>query len=210
MIPPFYANPDDTHCWQSCLRMVLECFRPGDRRSWVEWDRLTGKKEGKWTWPIRGIYEMQKLGFEVLNWTAFDYRRFSEEGEAYLIEWFGKEAAAEQIKNSDIPYEIENARELISIVGPTKIPEIADLNRLLQEGYLLICNVNHKALHDKLGYQGHFVTIYGVMEDQIQLHDPGPPPREGLAINVTLFEKAWTITSLRDRNVMAFREKSHV
>ena len=42
---PFFGNPDDTHCFQAVIRMLLKYQFSELEYSWSELDRLTGKKE---------------------------------------------------------------------------------------------------------------------------------------------------------------------
>ena len=188
--------------------MVLEFFQPEEQMSWEQWAKITGKKEGLWSWTLKGILEMEERGFDVLLIEDFDYTRFAELGTGYLKERFGDEIAKEQDKNSDIPFEMQTAKQLLHIVPPPQIPSLKDLKRLLNEGYLVICNVNSKSLNEEEGYEGHFVTIYDLTPSHVILHDPGPPAYESREVSVPVFMKAWEISSERDRNIMAFKPRA--
>lgn len=204
---PFFPNPDTTHCYQSCLRMILKQFRPFEKYSWAELDRLTGKKPGLWTWSLLGLIEMEKMGFEVVDWEDFDYARFSVEGEPYLRERFGDEVADMQIKFSDLPYEMENAKKLLPFIGEPRSPKLADVAEHVSDGFLAICNVNLYSLNCQPGYSGHFVLVYEIDDEFVYMHDPGPPAAPSRKVAIADFEKAWAVTSERDRNMMAFRPK---
>jgi len=43
---PFYPNPDNTHCFQAVIKMILKYYFPKEEYSWKELEKLTGKKEG--------------------------------------------------------------------------------------------------------------------------------------------------------------------
>lgn len=158
---PFFANtPDDTHCFQAALRMVLKYYFPMKDYSWENLEKFTAKKEGLWTWAMQGLINMQKLGFDVIVREDFDNQQFIDKGEEYLKEKFGKDVAAEQIKHSDIEQEREIAKEYVILFGAKGIPASFDeLKQFIDDDYLVIANVNSQALNNKEGYVGHFVVI---------------------------------------------------
>ncbi len=42
---PFFANPDDTHCFQACIKMMFAYFEPEKEFSFDYLDKLSGKKK---------------------------------------------------------------------------------------------------------------------------------------------------------------------
>jgi len=204
---PFYSNtPDDTHCFQAVIRMVLKYFLPKQEYSWKQLEKMTAKKKDLWTWPMQGLMNLKKIGFDVINMEDFNYGRFSREGNKYLIEKFGKEVGESQIKHSDILQERRIAKEFVKVFGEeTTLPAITDIKKLLRKGYLVVCNVNSKALDDKGGYTGHFVLVFGFDGENLYLHDPGLPPRKNRKVPIKRFIKAWAYPSAREKNLQAFR-----
>ncbi len=202
---PFYPNPDNTHCYQCCLRMVLKYYYPTREYSWDELDKLTGKRSWKWTWSLLGMVHMQKLGFDVRCWDSFDYKTFSEKGERYLIEKFGIKDASILIFHSDIIYERQVAGVYAPYIKKTPPPDFSHIRQLLDEGFIIVCGVNLNALNAQKGYAGHFVVVYGMANQQIYLHDPGPPAMAARQIPAALFDKAWSYPTVNDRTILAFR-----
>jgi len=204
---PFYPNtPDDTHCFQAAIRMVLKYFLPEKEFSWQQLEKMTAKKKDKWTWSMRGMLNLKKMGFDIVNMEDFDYIRFSKEGGKYLIEKFGKEVGEAQIKNSDIPQEMKIAKEFIKVFGNRfKVPSLNDIKRLLAQGYLVKCSVNYFTLYGKKGYAGHSVLVYDTDEKNIFLHDPGRPPKRNLKVSLKRFIKAWAYPTAKEKNLIAFR-----
>lgn len=192
---PFYPNtPDDTHCFQAALRIVLGFFQPQQDYSWEELDQISAKKEGLWTWPLAGMLELKDKGFDVVLIEKFDYGRF------------GEEVAHAQIKHSDIQQERRFAIELgRKIDVDRRIPNIGDIVALMKRRFIVICNVNSRKLNRKKGYAGHFVVITGYRDGKLILHDPGLPPFKDRAVSKTRFEKAWQYPNVAVKNVMAFR-----
>jgi hypothetical protein len=204
---PFYSNtPDNTHCFQACLKMVLKYFLPECEFSWEKLEKMTAKKENLWTWPTAAILNLKKLGFDVIKIGDFDYERFAKEGEKYLIEKYGKEVAKAQVEHSDIAQEKDLARKLIKEFKPIKRPaSFDDINRLILEGYIVICNVNSRILNNKPGYAGHFIVITGIENKKIILHDPGLPPYSNRKVSKILFERAWAYPSENEKNLIALK-----
>lgn len=204
---PFYPNtPDDTHCFQAVLRMVLKYFLPHEEYTWKELDKMTAKKEGLWTWPMAALLELRRKGFEIASVEVFDYGRFAREGPDYLYEFLGDEVAQAQVEHSDIQQERRLAREFVQEVGVDKrIPSMTDIVTMMNDGYLVTCNVNSHALRNRPGYAGHYVLITGYGDSELVLHDPGLPPLKNRAVSAEVFERAWQYPNKTAKNVTGMR-----
>jgi len=205
---PFFPNPDDTHCFQACLRSVLKYFRFAEEYNWNSLEELSGKRPGKWTWPLHAISQLYKVGFQAEIISNFDYSKFIENPNEYLLSILGAELALQQVENSDIFYEVEVARKYSSLAGTPKIPSIEDLKAFHQRGFLTICNVNLPQLYGESGYLGHFVIPTAIGNDSIVFHDPGIqtnqfPPRENSTVAVEQFKQAWASSNF----VVGFKDK---
>jgi len=192
---PFYANPDEIHCFQACLSMVLKYFLPASNYTFEQLDELSGRKVGKWTWPLKALGELHNLGLEIEIVDNFDYEKFLVRPNEYLVEVCGPEGAAAQIANSDIPYEVETARLYSYLAGKPDRPTPEHLIKLIEGGSLPICHVNLAELHAQPGYIGHFVVVINANSDTIVIHDPGIateqyPPRENFSVSIETFRMA--------------------
>jgi hypothetical protein len=186
--------------------MVLKHYWPNKEYSWEELERITAKVEGLWTWPTAGMLWLQDNGFEVHDVEAFDYTTFVEKGENYLIELFGKAVAREQISHSDINQEIEYAKQIVKKgLCESRIPNLTELKKQLDEKYLLICNVNSRALNHKDGYAGHFVLLTGYTDFGFIMHDPGPPGVKNREVKFADFEYAWAYPNENAQNYIAIK-----
>lgn len=205
---PFLENPDNTHCFQCVLGMIQGYDFPDKTRTIEELVEFTGKKPGLWTWPTRGMVEMQQLGYEVVNWREFDYQAFASQGGDYLLERWGQEKGQAQIEHCDLVYEMENARQLASVLHTRQsLPTWEDIMDLVGDGFLVVCNVNSKALNGNPGYSGHFVLIYSIDDEKVEMHDPGPPAFQSRLVTRTDFSRAWEYPDEKGRNLMAFKLK---
>lgn len=207
---PFYSNtPDDTHCFQAALKMVLKFFLPDRDFSWEELDRITAKVDGLWTWPTSGLIWLNDKGFNVKNIETFNYKKFIQQGSQYLIDLYGNDVGGAQIKHSDIKQEIGLAGEFVEkIESEVRIPSSSEIVEFVQNGYLVICNINSKVLNKEEGYSGHFVLIKGTSDSGFTINDPGLPALENRTINFEEFERAWAYPNELAKNIIAIRYSS--
>ncbi len=186
--------------------MLLKQYLPDEDYSWQELEQLTGKKEDLYTWPLYGMLNLQEKGFEIIDIEDFDYHRFTKLGDEYLLERLGEEVGMDQIENSDIPYEINNAKLFLqSSENISQIPSIGDMKQLLANNYLIICNVNSDCLNGRDGYSGHFILVYHIDEERLYVHDPGPPAIPARILSYHEFTTAWAYPSEREQNLIAIR-----
>lgn len=205
---PFHANPDGTHCFQATLRMMLGCFFPERAFTWAELDAATAKQEGLWTWPMAGAVWLGELGLDVRVVEPFDYERFAREGEAYVLAYFGDEVGRRAVARTHIAEEIRHAEALVTRGQVARrVPSLEEVRALLDDGWLVGCNVNGRMLHDEPGWSGHFVVVTGHDPDGLTIHDPGPPPAADRRVEDALFDRAWSYPDERARNVLAVRRR---
>lgn len=204
---PFYGNtPDNTHCYQAALKMILKYFLPEKEFSWEELETITAKVEGLWTWPIASMLWLEQQGFQLINIEDFDYHQFIEKGGQYLIDEYGEEVGNSQIAHSDIVQEQKLSQELIKTIPILKrIPALEDIKKLLNQGYLITSNVNGRILNDKTGYAGHSIVITGFNKTNLNIHNPGLPPKENQKVPFEQFEKAWGYPDEKSKNILAIK-----
>lgn len=191
--------------------MVLEYYRPSEIFTWDELDTYTDKVDGMWTWPLAGMVWLDSIGFEIANIESFDYRFFVRDPHTYLKDYYGAEVAAAQEEHSNIAREVSHALKLLETLPSTlmqDLPTLELLKHYLDRGYLLICNVNSHVLHQRLGYTGHFVLVYGYSDDELFLHDPGLPGQASVHVSYDVFESAWSYPDKRARNMLTVRERA--
>jgi hypothetical protein len=204
---PFFPNtPDDTHCLQAVLKMILKYFEPKKDYSFEELDLLSDKVLGKWTWATRALVNLEKMGYKLANMEDFDYHNFSQNGKKYLIKKFGNKVAHQQMVHSDIEKEMVDAKEFIEIFGNNfVIPEIKDIKYFIDSGYLVGCNINANVLNKEPGYCGHFILIFGYDDQNLHIHDPGAPPISGRKVTWPDFLSAWAYPGHDNQNLTAFK-----
>ncbi len=203
----FYANTEDNlHCFQAVLKMVLKYFLPDQDFSWPRLDKMTARKSNLWTWPTAGALSLYKLGFSIVDMSSFDASKFAKQGKEYLIEFSGSEIGTKQAQMSNLAQEKKLAREYVNTLGiNTTTPTTSEIHHLINQGYLVTCNLNSKALYHKQGFAGHFIIILTINKDTITYHDPGLPPRPNHQADITNFTRAWEYAGKQSRNILAFK-----
>lgn len=188
--------------------MILGHFE-GREYSFKELDLLSGKLPGKWTWPTQTFLWLLKHGYEVRLIEEFSYEAFGLKGKDYILEIAGNEIAQAQELNSDIEREQHLALEFSKKgLVEYRIPTLEDINQLIKEGYLIICNINASMLYFDTGYSGHFIIPIEVTPHNVTIHDPGLPAKPSQVVPKTSFEKAWAYPNEKAKNIAAIRKKS--
>jgi hypothetical protein len=198
---PFYPNHKDaTHCYQACLKMMLKYFLPDRDFSWKELEEITDKKEGKPTWAMRGLMNLQKMGFDVKQITNFDQKAFAEKGLDFLKDRYGEEYAKLESERSDILAEQKTAQEFVKTgIAIQRVPTFADIEQYIDKGYLVICLVNDGQ---------HYILVYGYDKDHIYFHNPGLNGQEVDASRAWTRErhaKGWTNSEGEFGAIQAFK-----
>lgn len=204
---PFFSNtPDDTHCVQASLRMILKYFEPAEDYTWEELEVITGKNDAYWTWPLAMLLWLSEKSYDVRVKDLFDYDQFVAKGGQYIIDEMGEEVGNAQIKNSDIALEQERARLVADRISKvTELPTNIDIMNYLDDGYLVLCRVNSLALNGKKGYMGHSIVVKGFDDDGFIINDPGLPAMKNRRVDLQSFEKGWAYPNVYARNLTAIK-----
>src|SRR3990167_7953276 len=151
---PFYSNtPDDTHCFQAVLRMIIKYFQPDSDLTWEALDKMTSKPKGKWTWPMSGLIWLKSNGYDVIDVENFNYAEFINLGKTYLEKIYGSEVATAQELNSDIKRAQQESTDYCRVVNPeNRVAKYSEIIEALDQGYLVTCHVNSRTLNGKQGY----------------------------------------------------------
>lgn len=194
-IREFIGNEEDNlHCFQCCYRMASKYLT--DRKiSLQESEVETNFIEGKQTWPHAGILSFLKHDLEVCVIDGFDYISFSDDPYEYLKKYINNTEIFNSIlETSDLDKEKKLVSEILSnkrCCVETRIPTISDIQDNNTKDSIIIANVNYWTLLDKEGYDGHFVIIENISDDEVLLQNPGLPPLPSQAVKLENFLKAW-------------------
>jgi hypothetical protein len=209
--PGLVENDEDgTSCFIACSQMTLRTRKGGRVPSFPELDQVIHRKPGKYSWEYGMLTYFGDNGFDVKFVSSFDLERLVEEGNSYMYEYFGKEAAEDQISNSDMPQAIADVRAFLRSTGvdiQKRVPQRSDISGLLDQGFYLIPYVNQRILQADPGYVAHTIFVYGYSERGVRAHNPGPPATEASEIAWDLFIKAWSSPEEDARLLFAVRPR---
>jgi hypothetical protein len=201
-------DSDGKSCFLACSQMILRT-KPGTRvLSFEELGAVIHRRSGEYSWEYAMLTFFSQNGFEVKFISKFDLRRLCDEGNKYMYEFFGTEAAEDQIRNSNMTQALDDARLFLQSSGVQtlcKVPQLADIKQMLNDGFYLIPYVNQRIFQADEGYVAHTILIYGCSSRGVRMHNPGPPATEASEISWKLFEKAWSSPNVDARILFAVR-----
>lgn len=209
MVPPFHANPDNHHCLQCTLRMALETVRPG--RSWTidELDRLTLRRRGEGTWTHAAYLALGRLGVEARAYDRFDYAAFAADPLNTVLDTFPPRVAHAMAQGFDLVSAAGLARELLAQRPISIVSDPVDLTTvdgLVDDGWLVIANVDATILDGGERPSGHSLLVYDRTESAYIAHDPGTDGQGVASRHVPRhrFEAAWSFMGPEHRELLAF------
>lgn len=204
-------DTDGTSCFLACSQMVMRTKVGGKVLSFDELSKIIRRKEGEYSWEYAILNYLGLNNFDVKFVSTFDLRRFVGEKEKYMYEYFGKEAAEDQIVNSNMENAYADALSMIentSIDIDNRVPNIDDIKDLINDGFYLIPYINQRMFQADPGYVAHTIVVYGYSERGVRLHNPGPPATGASEVSWDLFMKAWSSPSEEARILFAVRPSS--
>ncbi len=188
--------------------MLLRTKLGGAVPSFDELSKIIHRREGMYSWEYGMLTYLSQVGFDVKFISEFDLRVSARKRTTICTNFFGAEAAEDQIRNSDMNQAIRDIEEFLRAPGPeidSRTPQISDVKNLLRDGFYLIPYVNQRIFQCDPGYVAHTIFVYGFSERGIRVHNPGPPATEAAEISWDLFEKAWSSPSQNARILFAAR-----
>lgn len=187
-------NPSDK-CVPAVVAMVLAYFMPERPFTLQEVEKLCGYVPGKGTWKPQLLLSLNELGFQTQWIEDFNHHKFAEDPESYLTTILDKDALDWQIKNSDLPKEADRIKQYLAKGLPLEQRKGTrqDIKDFLNNGWLVMLEVNENVIAGIPGYLGHVVLVVGYDDDNVTIHNPdgnnGNKPNQ--VITWGLLEQAW-------------------
>ena len=212
MRPPFFANPDAHSCLQSTLRMALSACGISPAPTHDEMVALTRKQPGEGTWTHGAYLALGALNVDARAIDSFDYESFVNDPTATVFRTFPEEIASAMAAGFDLVTAAGLATEMLEskpIPIERRSPSMQDIERFLEEGWLLIANVAARDAERSTGDVGHSVLIYRMNAAAVVFHDPGEHGRgtEGVAMLRGEFNQAWSYMGEGHRELIAVRAR---
>jgi hypothetical protein len=212
MRPPFHVNPDAHHCLQCTLRMAVGALRPDRPVDLDRLDALTARRPAEGTWTHAAYLALDALGLDGIAYDAFDYEAFARAPLPTVFRVFPNDVAIRMAVGFDLIAAAGLARDLLAshpIPIVPRAPTLNDVDRHLDDGWLLIANVDAAALDGASGASGHSVLVFDRDGDDLIVHDPGAsgvgtPDRR---LTRPDFERAWSFMGPQHRELLALRAR---
>lgn len=194
---PFVGNdekPSD-RCVPAVVAMVLAYFMPKRTFTMPEVEQICGYVSGKGTWKTQLLLSLHDLGFQTEWIEDFDHHKFIADPEGYLSTILDKEALDWQVANSDLPKEADRMKQYLAKGLPLEQRKGTrqDIKNYLDDGWLVMLEVNENVIAGIPGYLGHVVLVVGYDDDNVTIHNPdgnnGNKPNQ--VISWELLEEAW-------------------
>jgi len=206
---PFYKNDEEgNQCVQVAMKTVLKYFLKKDY-SLDKLDKLTGRREGKWTWTFQMVPVLHDLGLKVKFYSKEDIEPYLE-GEPFIRKHFGKDAG-KVLKHSDVDVIANSARNTLKYnVFEKKVLSFDEIEQHIKENHVSLVVIDHNKIVGKKGlYQGHFVVITGFDKDYVYYHEPGPKnPEPNKKILKEVFIEAWDANGTDNDIVIVFGRRN--
>lgn len=213
MVPPFRVNPDGFRCLQCTLHMALHHLVGAEAPDLDALDRATHRRPGEGTWTHAAYLALARFpALHAVAYDAFDYRAFAARPLPTLLNTFPPSVAVGMAQGFDLVAAAALARRLLDECPVDLVPQpptLRDVHRHLDEGWLLIANLNAAALDREPGITGHSVLVYDRDGSDLIAHDPGvdghgTPSRR---IAPAVFERAWSFMGDKNRELLAIRRR---
>lgn len=169
---PFYLNSiDNMHCAPAVFKALIEYYC-GEKLTWEAMDKLGHSIKGKGSWTTPYHLKLARCGVEVRVIESFDYRSFARDGKKYL-ESLGEKGKF-YINHSNWKEAMPYVNDFLDAVHfENRKANIEEMDRFLEQGYLVGVELNSLVINDRAGFMLHYVLIKQKQGNKYLVNDPG-------------------------------------
>mmetsp|Transcript_155268 Transcript_155268/g.275385 ORF Transcript_155268/g.275385 Transcript_155268/m.275385 type:complete len:614 (-) Transcript_155268:33-1874(-) len=175
---PFFRQTDPGSCLQTSMKMVLKWHFPNRDYSLKLLNEKTGRTDrGKWTCTPQALPALVTEGLDAHFYSDGPFEEFLSEGEEFVWKHYGDQIAPIYLRNADFE-SVQEAIKMLKSAGRYTIRklELHEMEMALAFNHVIILLVDYNKLFQATSgqprpYAGHFVTLTGVGNRHIQLHD---------------------------------------
>lgn len=177
------------------MGMILEGMT-GEHLTMSQLEALTNFQPGKETWQFPAILAFASRGLHVRSIEKFYPEVFAEDvAECFRMQGYSQEIIDRQFQlTPSLPAEQQRVKECLAnplITFDVRLPELQDVQQAVQQGGMVMVNLNSAALNNRPGYAGHFVVVHDFVDGQFIVDDPGLPGQQNRQVNMATFDRAW-------------------
>jgi ABC-type bacteriocin/lantibiotic exporter with double-glycine peptidase domain len=189
---PFFGNlPDDVHCMQACMKMILKYYFPNRDFSFKQIDKLIGLEERRlWSNPVQAAVVLHDLGLKVKFYTACDVKQFLKEGAFYIKKNYKDWKTI--LSHLDVNLVLRFTQKALER-GLLESKKLSwdTTESFFKKGNLIMLVINTNVFKDRKGYAGHFVLLTNIGKQFVEFHDPGLPPIPNRREDKRKFIQSW-------------------
>jgi hypothetical protein len=206
---PFYANTsgDGNQCYQVAMQSTLKYFL-GKEFSLEELDKLTRRKDGKWTATSQIVPTLYDLGLNVKLYSKSDLEP-ALAGESYLKKMFGDDYE-KVVKFIDVEVFVDSVKHLMKYgLFEKRILDMDEIEEHIRNDHVLLVPLDWSIILGRTGpYQGHFGVITGFDDENIYFHNSGPKdPEPDMKIPKGTFIRAWNANGTDNDIVVVYGKR---
>jgi len=160
---PFFYQSNSNNCIQTNMKMTLKHFSPGHEYDFQILDQLTGRSGDQWTWPAQAVKPMVDNCMDIYFYSTTPYKQITPE---FLKEFYGISDGVTMIAHTNWEV-LPGAIDYILTSGryQKRKTTFAELEEAFNQGSSIIVTL-----------QFHQVTVVGINETHVTVHDPGKGP----------------------------------
>jgi hypothetical protein len=191
--------------------MALEHAEPGSSWPMHVLDAITAHPPGEDTWTHAAWLAMRHTKASTFVYDTFPYADFVEDPEGTLLLCFPEPIAQGLILSGALPTGVALAKTLVEQGFPgehrTYTPDLADIERAIDEGFVLIATVDGGLLRGEASQIGHSVVVWAYDPDTLTIHDPGShgTGHPDWRVPRALFRMAWSYLGEHRRELLGLR-----
>ncbi len=206
--PPFYENKGDgNQCMQVAMKSVLKHVLEKDF-SLDDLDKLTGRKNGLWTWTSQVVIVLHDFGLKIKYYSKSDLEPFLE-GEPFIRKHFGKDAD-KILKFTDLPVVLDSFKKLLKYdIFEKRKFTFEEVESHMEQGHIPLMLIDRNKIVGKEGfYQGHFIIVTGFDDQNVFYHESGPKnPEANKKVLKSTFIDAWNANGTDNDLVIVYGKR---
>lgn len=192
-------------CGQACASMIVKFYYPDFEPDFDKINKIIHHTKNTYTFPPQLAILLNHFGVKSKVYSSDDIKR-SDEDPKQFKRWFGDDYEYEMksINLDSFNWMVDEMRkDKLFMLKKTKFNELLEL---FGKDYVVGIPIDWNTLINKNGsYEGHFVVISGIENNNILVHDPDIGSFQ--KYNIKLFEKAWEHPAIADDYLVAYSKK---
>jgi len=160
---PYFQQSESGNCVQTNMKMVLKYFHQDKDFSFEYLDNITGRTEGKWTWPAQALKPLVDNCLDTYFCSITPYENITPD---FLTIHYGEADGNKMIQQTNWDV-LPDAIDYLLASGryEHKNTTFEELENEFMKGSVIIVTLRF-----------HQVTITGINETHVLVHDPASRP----------------------------------